>query len=73
MSMRWDIRIGACAAIIAALGLSSSIVTGNEKLLLADVFGTADLNQQKLFLALTCVIGGLTAFKWWWAKRSTRQ
>ncbi len=66
--MRWDIKVGALAALIAALGFSSSILTGNEKFLLADVFGRADRNQQKLLLMLTCVIAGMTAFKWWRAR-----
>lgn len=48
--MRWDIKIGAFAALTAALGLSSSIITGNEKLLLADVFGKADISEQKVLL-----------------------
>jgi hypothetical protein len=66
--MRWDIKVGAFATLLAAVGLGSSILSGNETLLLT-VLRKATIEEQKALFALTGVIGGMTAFKWWRAKR----
>jgi hypothetical protein len=67
---RRDIQIGIMASAIAVLGLASSILSGNEDLILPSIFGQAAINQQKPLFIFALLVAGMTGLKWWQAKRN---
>lgn len=67
---RNDIRIGIAASALAILGLTVSILSGNEDLLLPELFGGASISQQQTLLVFAVLIAALTGAKYWQAKRN---